>query len=158
MESANKASIQTTLDDPSEAVQRAFTAEGRNTLHLSSIALAAQDTKLWPELRAARIIDLLIEVFVDGWEQSASEPLDAPYWVIPLTGLINSLVSLKKLQAEAGSGLSEEDSRVFATLRQAYPRIEAVLWRDQELLTTDSTLSVVSLGLHHLYRIPDMKT
>ena len=87
----SKASVQNAIDDPAEAVKRAFTPEGRNTPHLGSIMLLAQDSKLWPELRAAGIINLIVELFVDGWHRPESEAVCGP-WIMTRCLLILTLV------------------------------------------------------------------
>jgi hypothetical protein len=78
----------------------------------------------------------------------------APGWVFSLTGIINTLVALKK--DERDHGTQEGNSRQYEIIRRAYPRIESTLWKVHENATTDKVIDVLALGMYHIVRVPDL--
>lgn len=80
----------------------------------------------------------------------------SPHWITPITGLINFLVSLKKDGIQ-----TEPNAAALKVIGSAYPRIESTIDNDVQQLKAgaeglDAIINVLSLGMFHLSRVPDV--
>ncbi|KAF8340515.1 uncharacterized protein EI90DRAFT_3035846 [Cantharellus anzutake] len=149
------------LQHPANAVKGAKAAGSKiGYIELSALTYAAKEVSVYHQLRDAGVLDVILGAFVDGYDRTAEDIQDktvaSPHWILPFTGLINFLVSLKKdgIQTEANAG-------ALKTIGNAYPRLESTIDKEVQLLSAereglDAITNILSLGLYHLSRVPDV--